>query len=159
MQKSLQKILFEKYPKIFADKDKSPQETLICFGFECGDGWYWLIDHLCQEIQGYIDNNEHLNICQVVATQVKEKYAGLSFYYYGGDDRIEGMVQLAEHFSYYICEQCGTTENIGCTQGWYSTCCKRCYTKSKHLSAREWKSNTQEKKLLRDSKGRFSKHT
>lgn len=159
MQKSLEKILFEKYPKIFADKDKSPQETLICFGFEHGDGWYWLIDTLCNAIQSYIDTNRHLKIHQVVAVQVKEKWAGLRFYYNGGNDRIEGMVQFAEHLSYYICEYCGSSEDIGCTQSWFSTCCRKCYKSNERLRERGWISNIPKKEFLRDSKGRFSKQT
>ena len=55
-------------------------------------------------------------IQQVVASQVKEKFGGLRFYYSGGDDVIDGMVQLAEALSYVTCEDCGglgTRNNTG----------------------------------------------
>lgn len=50
----------------------------------------------------------------------------LRFYYDGGDEKIDGMVWLAEHMSYYICEDCGSTKNIGQTKGWITTLCEDC---------------------------------
>ena len=57
MKVELQKQLFEKYPKIFRQKDLSMKETCMCWGFECGDGWYNILDCLCAGIQNYIDNH------------------------------------------------------------------------------------------------------
>jgi hypothetical protein len=39
--------LVEKYPLVFKNRYGDPKETLMCWGFECGDGWYSLIDTLC----------------------------------------------------------------------------------------------------------------
>ena len=55
MQQELQDRLFEKYPRIFSQKDLSPQETCMCFGIACGDGWYDIIDTLCHCIQKYTE--------------------------------------------------------------------------------------------------------
>lgn len=57
MKKELEKKLFEKYPEIFAQKDLPKTQTLMCWGFECGDGWYELIDMLCACIQHHIKYN------------------------------------------------------------------------------------------------------
>jgi len=143
MTKELDKKLCAKYPKIFADRHKSMQETAMCWGFDCDDGWYWLIDQLCSSIQSRIDTNKHLNITQVIATQVKEKFSGLRFYYNGGDNCIDGMVWLAEHMSYNICESCGTTNDIGHTTGWLSTLCESCAKNKKVLS---WKKDNEDEK-------------
>jgi hypothetical protein len=43
---------------------------------------------------------------QVVATQIKEKFGTLRFYYYGGDDYIRGVVDMADSMSAVICEDC-----------------------------------------------------
>jgi hypothetical protein len=51
MDRELQQKLFDKYPKIFRQKDLSMQETAMCWGIACGNGWYDLIDALCEEIQ------------------------------------------------------------------------------------------------------------
>lgn len=55
MSPELDKELCKKYPKIFKDRHSSMQNTAMCWGFECGDGWYNIIDRLCANIQGHID--------------------------------------------------------------------------------------------------------
>ena len=95
MKKELEDKLFEKYPKIFRQKDLPMNETCMCWGFECGDGWYNILDILCKQIQWHIDKNlkedELEGNVQVEATQVKEKFGGLRFYYHGGNDFINGL--------------------------------------------------------------------
>ena len=137
MTEELEQKLFAKYPKIFVDKDKSMNETCMCWGISTGDGWYWLLDKLCSSIQWRIDNPPHdkngpMPIDQVVAEQVKEKFGGLRFYYRGGDEAIHGKVGLAESMSNGICEECGSTKNIGHTLGWISTLCEDCKDKNKN---------------------------
>lgn len=131
MNEVLDKQLVEKYPKIFRDRHGDMQQTLMCWGFECGDGWYNILDNLCGNIQSYIDwknrsakagyeNFEPVE--QVVAVQVKEKFGGLRFYYDGGDDHIVGMVRMAEAWAASTCEVCG---NPGKARmgGWIQTLC------------------------------------
>lgn len=55
MSPELDKELCEKYPKIFKNRHASMQTTAMCWGFECGDGWYNIINKLCSNIQGHID--------------------------------------------------------------------------------------------------------
>ena len=128
MKEELQEKLFSKYSKIFRQKDLPANETCMCWGICCGDGWYWLIDMLCGCIQDYIDNNKHLKIPQAEAAQVKEKFGGLRFYIDRGDETIRGFIWLAEYISYHICEKCGSTENIQPqkTRGWINTLCDKC---------------------------------
>jgi hypothetical protein len=139
MTNELDEYLVNKYPKIFADRYKDMKETAMCWGFEHDDGWFWLLDQLCSSIQSYIDTNNKYQsldkqIPQVVATQVKEKFGYLNFYFNGGDKYIDGMVSLAESMSQNICERCGTIENVGRTKGpWIFTICKNCYDKDERL--------------------------
>jgi hypothetical protein len=53
VKEELEKQLFEKYPKLFSNREnlRSP----LCYGIECGDGWFNLIDITCKQIQNYID--------------------------------------------------------------------------------------------------------
>jgi len=145
MRQELDEKLCADYPKIFAERHGKPQNTAMCFGFECGDGWYWLIDQLCNLIQGRIDNNPHLNIHQPIAVQVKEKWAGLRFYTNSHDEQTDGMIQLAEHMSYSICEECGSTKDIGTTNGWFKTICSQCFLKEQaagsNIGTRKWTPN------------------
>lgn len=55
MRQDLDELLCKKYPLIFANRYKSMQETAMCWGFSCGDGWFTIIDSLCASIQSHID--------------------------------------------------------------------------------------------------------
>lgn len=55
MRQELDKQLCEKYPKIFKDRYADMSTTAMCWGFECGSGWYNIIDRLCTNIQSHID--------------------------------------------------------------------------------------------------------
>lgn len=70
MRQELQDQLFEKYPKIFRQKDLDMTQTAMCWGISCGDGWYNIIDVLCLKIQQLIDN-PHETI-EYIETSVKE---------------------------------------------------------------------------------------
>ena len=125
MKQELDEYLCKVFPKIFAERNLPMQETCMCWGFSCGDGWFNIINQLCQNIQHHIDwkNKEKEVVAQVVVSQVKEKYGTLRFYYSGGDDTIDGMVSMAESMSGVTCEECGNpgTQNEG---GWITTLCE-----------------------------------
>jgi hypothetical protein len=53
MKKELDEKLVAKYPAIFKNRNADMKETCMCWGFECGDGWYWIIDHLCGMIEAH----------------------------------------------------------------------------------------------------------
>lgn len=123
MNEELDKQLVEKYAKIFADRHKSMQETCMCWGFDCGPGWYNLIDSLCSTIQHYLDYKP--NVHQVVAEQVKEKFGTLRFYFRGGDPYIHGLVDMACCLTKSICEICGNPGKIK-NDGWIKVRCDKC---------------------------------
>ena len=78
MKEELEKMLFERYPKIFGNKDKPMTETCMCWGIECPDSWFDMLDSLCKALQWDTDKNDYP---QIVADQVKEKFGTLRFYY------------------------------------------------------------------------------
>ena len=47
MKKELDEALCAKYPLVFRDRHAPMQATAMCWGFDCGDGWYTIIDVLC----------------------------------------------------------------------------------------------------------------
>ena len=53
----LDKHLCEKYPRLFKDRYKSPMESCLSFGLECGPGWGNLLNALCSNIQHHIDQS------------------------------------------------------------------------------------------------------
>lgn len=162
MKTELEQKLLKKYPEFFQTDlkiytgEKPMEEEVgellnqkemvlpIQFGFECGDGWYMLLDELMSEIQNRIKNvnrwrkKEGGPVLTIQIDQIKEKFGGLRFYYSGGDDEISGMVDLAESLSYHICENCGSTKDIGYTKGWITTMCKDCYEKHPQKEMLRW---------------------
>jgi hypothetical protein len=126
MIEDLDKKLCEKYPEIFRNRHEPVTKTPMGWGFECGDGWYELIDVLCRNIQHHVDwySTAHPDkIEQPIASQVKEKFGGLRFYIdYHSDDVIQGMIQMAESMSYHICEECGNKGKLR-NGNWMRTLC------------------------------------
>jgi len=55
MKQELDDMLCQKYPKIFANRHADMKTTCMCWGFECGSGWFNLLDNLCANIQHHID--------------------------------------------------------------------------------------------------------
>ena len=58
MKQELDKLLCEKYPKMMVNRNKNMQETCMCWGFECGDGWFNILNQLMGNIQHHIDWKE-----------------------------------------------------------------------------------------------------
>jgi hypothetical protein len=59
MSPELDEALCKKYPKIFVNRHGDMRTTAMCWGFEfSGNGWYNIIDALCENIQHHIDWSE-----------------------------------------------------------------------------------------------------
>ena len=132
MKTELQNSLIEKHKWMFTindDINEGEPFHPIAFGFECGDGWYFILENLLSCIDGYYTHNDKDQKQHFQITQIKEKFGGLRFYYSGGNSHISGMVWLAEHLSYATCETCGSTENVSQTKGWIKTICGKCLEK------------------------------
>ena len=146
MKPELEKKLYEKYPKIFRQKDLSMQETCMCWGCACGDGWYDLLDFVCSQIQHHLEwlKNSGYEILpfaeepktekwvhQLEFEQVKEKWGRLTIYFSGGDDHLEAIIHTVEGISLMFCENCGQRGSLR-TEGWYRTLCDPCFVDRKH---------------------------
>jgi len=125
VKKELDEYLVNTFPKLFIERHMGATETCMCWGFECGDGWFNILNQLCQNIQHHIDwkNRESVVVPQVVIEQVKEKFGTLRFYYRGGDDYISGLVSMAEAMSGVMCEDCGAAGEPN-NSGWIKTLCQ-----------------------------------
>ena len=151
MKQELDKLLCERYPKMMINRNKSMMETTMCWGFECGDGWYNILNLLMSNIQHYTDWNnknfekgytQYKQVPQVTLDQVKEKFGTLRFYYTGGDEHISGMVRMAESMSSVTCEACGNPgERRG--SGWIYTACDA-HTKPQDLNSDDFIETSEE---------------
>ena len=108
--------------------------------YEIGPGWYGLVAKLIGLIHNHVKSNncyrerlqkrndhnvpvpEYMEYPQIV--QIKEKFGALRFYCDGGDQYINGVIDMAESMSTSICEQCG---DVGHTRGggWLVTLCDK----------------------------------
>jgi hypothetical protein len=113
-----------------------------------GEGWQPIIFALSSCIQSHIDSrnshNQYLrtrganginiddlyDVPQVEVAQIKEKFGGLRFYYDGGDDYTDGLVQMAESWASKTCELCGKSGQYR-NLPWIKTLCDEHYEEAK----------------------------
>jgi len=155
MDAELQDKLFQQYPDLFSNRTKTPMQSCMSWGCEIGNGWFDILSSLCWMIKQHEDNikekeewkqkqntdiqkdfgikidGDEQQYFSVKFDQVKEKYGGLRVYFSGGDEYVEGLISMAESFSYKVCEVCGGKgkPNKG---GWISTLCENCRNKNKN---------------------------
>lgn len=119
MREELEQQLVKKYPELFRGKDKPPTESLMCFGCECSDGWFDIIDRACALI---VNHMKYRPECPAVEfTQIKEKFGTLRLYYYGGDEYVSGVCNMAEAMSSRVCEVTGERGQLCHTGTWLRT--------------------------------------
>jgi len=115
MTEDKQKQLEEKYPDI------------IKTSCDVDDGWYVIIDSLCECLQCI---NNQLGIT-VQTLQVKEKFGSLRFYTFTelGDVNpiwrtiINKLISNTEYKSAEICEKCGGYGKLRNSKHWKKTLC------------------------------------
>lgn len=101
MNPQLEQRLCEKYPDIFANRHKSIQESPMAFGFECGDGWYDIIDTMCELIKFHVEHQNQQNKRNIeyneIFTQGPEALKEYILKTYSSNDRIEKDLARALH--------------------------------------------------------------
>lgn len=122
MNKENTEKLFNRFEFFYPERPIT--EALMCFGFECGDGWFDLIWNLCEEI-------DKIKGPEFSVFQVKEKFGSLRFYTGGSNEEnfeaIEKLIDEAENKSASICEKCGMPSEIKDDDfGWYASLCETC---------------------------------
>ena len=55
MKQELDEQLCKNYPRMMVNRNKPMMETCMCWGFDCGDGWYNILNQLMGNIQHHID--------------------------------------------------------------------------------------------------------
>jgi hypothetical protein len=114
-----EKLLMVEFPFLRTSGD--PKQDLMCFGFECGDGWLMLLHTLFRAITVLTDVPEDFQV-----VQVKEKFGTLRVYANGATDEILTLIDMAEDASGRICEMCGKEGTTSVDGGWVYTNCEQC---------------------------------
>lgn len=122
MRKSLSNKLYLRFPELFKGRNKPMTESLMCFEFDCGDGWYDLIYEVCERIeqQAAIDN-----VPVPEAVQVKQKLGGLRFYLRTATMPMLDIIEEAETQSESTCEICGDHGERFSYRGYIKTRCDK----------------------------------
>ena len=129
MRKELQEKLYESYPILYSERNMDMRNSLMCFGFCCGSGWYDILDRLSKKIEGY--NHTAKKPKQIRAVQVKEKLGTLRFYCGPTTDEVDGWIRDAEQETARTCEVCGKPGEL-VKGGWLFTLC------DEHDKDRSW---------------------
>ena len=102
MSPELDNGLVIKYPKIFKNRYGDMMTTAMCWGFECGDGWYDVLNHACSLIQSHIDWNRTqrarvLQFNRCLNRAINGDKAGLVWYYTYGNEPNEQTYKSVEN--------------------------------------------------------------
>jgi len=115
MNEEKTKHLLTSYPNLYSHP----------INFDCGDGWFDLIDRLSMKLEALINEFKLLNPdCEIIpyVTQVKEKYGVLCFYSSCFTDTMCLLIDEAEFESCHICEICGKEGKLT-NLSWLQTLC------------------------------------
>ena len=129
MKSELEAKLIEDFPWLFRESTLPCTQTCLCWGCECGDGWFDVIYDMCKEIKN-IDTERRVSF-----TQIKEKFGTLRVYYTTRpsmiiddeefDDKIFNIIMKADNRSSITCEDCGKPgKTVGVN--WLMTLCEEC---------------------------------
>ena len=111
--------IMKKY-KAFIHPEKSIQQSLMAFGFECDEGWYLILKNLFEAISKLNPPSDF------EIFQVKEKFGGLRVYTNSSTKEIEALIDKAEEESFNTCEVCGASAKPSTRGGWVKTICENC---------------------------------
>lgn len=133
MNKELDAKLVAEFPNLYKDRHGDMKKTCMCWGIECGDGWYNLIRDLSAFLEDEItktfpeDIREH---CK--ASQVKSKFGQLRFDMAMSTHEMNEAIEKACDLSAKTCETCGKPGSARSNYGWISTSCDECNTLRKN---------------------------
>src|ERR1019366_2136722 len=133
MKKELDDALCRDFPLTFRDRRASVRSTCMCWGFDCDEGWEPIIRRASEKIERILGKMVVQNVANENmprASQVKEKYGTLRFYFDCGTDEIYDILHEAEKKSETTCEECGGVGKLR-GKGWYVTLCDSCAEKEK----------------------------
>jgi hypothetical protein len=101
--------LYTDFQQLYRDRYKSKYESAMCWGFDCGDGWYQLLYDLSQELSNYLAANLALDF-EVV--QVKSKFGILHFHLNYRDAATDKIIALARQRASVTCELTGKPRQL-----------------------------------------------
>lgn len=115
MKQALEEQLRAAFPRLYHTEEG--------FSFECGDGWFTLLWHLSERLQGMIVLLPLPEQAEYYARQVKQKFGELRFYLSNSTEEMFQAAEAALEESKHICEVCGEPGTLLLDRGWSMTRC------------------------------------
>jgi len=118
---------------IYRGRHLGPTQNLMCFGFECGDGWFQIIFDLSASIEDIALQLKDEGVPEErlpAVSQVKEKFGGLRFYVNNLYGEMDKLIDEAEALSEKTCDVCGGPAKVNYKNGWFRTVCHQCNSES-----------------------------
>ncbi|MCY7322931.1 MAG: hypothetical protein LH660_14305 [Phormidesmis sp. CAN_BIN36] len=118
----LSNSLYERFDYLYRGRHLPDTQNLMCYGFQCGDGWFNLTYELSEQIERYCQ--QHPEAADLIAVQVREKFGELRFYVSPLVVEVEHLIEQARVKSRQTCERTGNP-GVMCrrSDGYYQTLC------------------------------------
>ena len=151
------KYMCEKYPVMFRERKLPMSQTCMCWSFDIGKGWYWILDNLCERLDFLFKQSKN----RAIFTQIKEKFGGARFYHYTESmiktcqrklrkidpvsnkhwqEIIDNEISRAEELCDYYCAECGESKHDMISVGsWVYDLCEKCLEKKRPEAVKIWK--------------------
>jgi hypothetical protein len=111
-----EKQMHAKYHKLLDGLAQPRNRSCLSFGFECGEGWYPIIEDALEKLHKLDE--------EIYVEQIKEKFGTMRFYISNGSDEAFKITEEAEKKSETTCEICGEKGELR-SGGWLKTLCDK----------------------------------
>lgn len=118
MRTALQNALYETYPTLFRHRALPLTESGMGRGFECGDGWFGILDGLCAALAV---RDKQVGHPSLAANQVKEEAGDLRFHINGECKWCWGAIEFASAISRFVCAETGRPGVLMVKRRWLRT--------------------------------------
>jgi predicted transport protein len=117
----------------FIKPDPTYQDNLMEFGWECGEGWFPIIEEALNKIEEIIEKmpkkEQKVFKKSFEILQIKQKLGGLRIYVNMRTDEIVETIVEAEEKAEQTCEVCGKPGKLREVNRWLFTSCDEHYNK------------------------------
>ena len=140
MIKEYEEQIYNIAPILYKQKDLDETIICMCWGIDCPDTWFNIILELSKKLEDINNKLKNYN-CEIQASQVKEKYGFLHFYYDLIMNKqlleteqkdidellkiVNNEILIAEQKTMKICAKCGNPATT-CTTGYILYLCEKC---------------------------------
>jgi hypothetical protein len=115
--------IIKTWPQVYGSVYPPSTTSFLAEGFQCGPGWYPLIERLSADIAAILDE---MPLAAFRVLQVKQKFGGLRFRVTGSNERILNRIATARVEAAHTCERCGRPSRIRSVDMWLTTICDSC---------------------------------